>query len=201
LTCLLFGLKQAKHRQTFVPAARQWPVLARLTQRTLACGHPRQRRTSEYCVCCSKLHAVTCEYFTASGSVVCQVICFAIRHLSQQLRKWTENEMRVSLCHFLRQLITDVPDLLMVVAMCLPDHLSHLFRQAIDDVPDSLTRELDGNESMRRRFEVLCRNAQEQICNAIEVRSRLCVDAQRMRTRVTQQFRSPYTCSYCLVHK
>lgn len=31
---------------------------------------------------------------------------------------------------------------------------------AIDSIPDSLVREIDGNESMRRKFEQVCRNAQ-----------------------------------------
>jgi hypothetical protein len=32
--------------------------------------------------------------------------------------------------------------------------------QAIDAIPDSLVRTIDGNESLRRKFEALCRNAQ-----------------------------------------
>eukprot|EP00953_Heterococcus_sp_UTEX-ZZ885_P041806 21307-Heterococcus_DN1.PRE.2 len=40
--------------------------------------------------------------------------------------------------------------------------------KAVDAVPDSLTRELDGNDSMRKRFEKLCREAQDDICKAIE---------------------------------
>lgn len=40
--------------------------------------------------------------------------------------------------------------------------------KAIDAIPDSLCKTIDGNDSMRRRFESLCRNAQMQICKAIE---------------------------------
>ena len=40
--------------------------------------------------------------------------------------------------------------------------------KAIDAIPDSLVRTIDGNESMRRKFEALCRNAQASICKAIE---------------------------------
>ena len=32
--------------------------------------------------------------------------------------------------------------------------------KAIDAIPDSLVRTIDGNDSMRRKFEELCRNAQ-----------------------------------------
>lgn len=32
--------------------------------------------------------------------------------------------------------------------------------QAIDSIPESLVKTIDGNESMRRKFESLCRNAQ-----------------------------------------
>jgi hypothetical protein len=32
--------------------------------------------------------------------------------------------------------------------------------QAISDIPESLVRTIDGNDSMRRKFEALCRNAQ-----------------------------------------
>ena len=40
--------------------------------------------------------------------------------------------------------------------------------QAIDSIPESLVRTIDGNDSMRRKFEVLCRGAQASICKAIE---------------------------------
>ncbi|CAM9460630.1 unnamed protein product, partial [Phaeothamnion confervicola] len=40
--------------------------------------------------------------------------------------------------------------------------------EAVENVPASLVRELDGNESMRSRFEELCRKAQLSICSAIE---------------------------------
>jgi len=39
---------------------------------------------------------------------------------------------------------------------------------AIDSIPDTLVRTIDGNDSMRRKFELLCRNAQASICSAIE---------------------------------
>ena len=32
--------------------------------------------------------------------------------------------------------------------------------QAIDEIPESLVKTIDGNESMRRKFEALCRTAQ-----------------------------------------
>ena len=32
--------------------------------------------------------------------------------------------------------------------------------QAIDEIPESLVKTIDGNDSMRRKFEALCRNAQ-----------------------------------------
>ena len=32
--------------------------------------------------------------------------------------------------------------------------------QAIDEIPDSLVKVIDGNDSMRRKFEALCRTAQ-----------------------------------------
>lgn len=41
-------------------------------------------------------------------------------------------------------------------------------RQAVQSVPTSLVRELDGNDSMRVRFEALCRKAQNDICKRIE---------------------------------
>jgi len=31
---------------------------------------------------------------------------------------------------------------------------------AIDSIPETLVRTIDGNDSMRRKFELLCRNAQ-----------------------------------------
>lgn len=40
--------------------------------------------------------------------------------------------------------------------------------QAIDQIPDSLVNAIEGNESMRRKFEEVCRNAQAKICAAIE---------------------------------
>ena len=36
--------------------------------------------------------------------------------------------------------------------------------QAIAEIPDSLVKTIEGNESMRRKFELLCRNAQASIC-------------------------------------
>jgi len=39
---------------------------------------------------------------------------------------------------------------------------------AIDDIPETLVRTIDGNDSMRRKFELLCRTAQDKICRAIE---------------------------------
>ena len=38
----------------------------------------------------------------------------------------------------------------------------------IASAPDSLVRGVEGNESMRRRFEAMCRDAQNSICKAIE---------------------------------
>ena len=35
-------------------------------------------------------------------------------------------------------------------------------------MPDSLVRELEGNDSMRSKFEALCRKAQNDICKQIE---------------------------------
>lgn len=32
--------------------------------------------------------------------------------------------------------------------------------KAVDNIPESLVRTIDGNDSMRRKFEALCRNAQ-----------------------------------------
>jgi len=39
---------------------------------------------------------------------------------------------------------------------------------AIDELPDSLVKDVDGNETVRRRFEELVRNAQNKLCSAIE---------------------------------
>ena len=38
----------------------------------------------------------------------------------------------------------------------------------IDEIPESLVKTIEGNESMRRKFELLCRNAQASICKAVE---------------------------------
>ena len=35
--------------------------------------------------------------------------------------------------------------------------------KAIDSIPDSLVRTIDGNDSMRRKFELLCRTAQVKL--------------------------------------
>lgn len=43
-----------------------------------------------------------------------------------------------------------------------------LLVQAVKEVPDSLVRELEGNDSMRSKFEALCRQAQNDICKQIE---------------------------------
>ncbi|CAM9751067.1 unnamed protein product [Ascophyllum nodosum] len=40
--------------------------------------------------------------------------------------------------------------------------------KAVDEVPQSLVRELEGNDSMRAKFEALCRKAQNDICKRIE---------------------------------
>lgn len=40
--------------------------------------------------------------------------------------------------------------------------------QAIDTIPETLVNAIEGNESMRRKFEEVCRNAQSKICAAIE---------------------------------
>ena len=40
--------------------------------------------------------------------------------------------------------------------------------KAIDQIPESLVNAIEGNESMRRKFEALCRGAQNSICKAIE---------------------------------
>eukprot|EP00640_Fibrocapsa_japonica_P001380 CAMPEP_0113935142 /NCGR_PEP_ID=MMETSP1339-20121228/2357_1 /TAXON_ID=94617 /ORGANISM="Fibrocapsa japonica" /LENGTH=396 /DNA_ID=CAMNT_0000937195 /DNA_START=44 /DNA_END=1234 /DNA_ORIENTATION=+ /assembly_acc=CAM_ASM_000762 len=40
--------------------------------------------------------------------------------------------------------------------------------QAVDEVPASLCKDLDGNESMRRQFEEMLREAQDKICKAVE---------------------------------
>jgi len=36
--------------------------------------------------------------------------------------------------------------------------------KAVDNIPESLVRSIDGNESMRSKFEALCRNAQVSNC-------------------------------------
>lgn len=40
--------------------------------------------------------------------------------------------------------------------------------QAVDDIPESLVNAIDGNQSMRAKFEQLCRKSQASICKAIE---------------------------------
>lgn len=40
--------------------------------------------------------------------------------------------------------------------------------QAIEEIPESLVKTIEGNDSMRKRFEQLCRGAQADICKAIE---------------------------------
>jgi coproporphyrinogen III oxidase len=40
--------------------------------------------------------------------------------------------------------------------------------KAVDNIPESLVRTIDGNAGMRKKFEQLCRNAQADICKAIE---------------------------------
>lgn len=40
--------------------------------------------------------------------------------------------------------------------------------QAISAIPESLVKSIDGNDSMRKKFEQLCREAQRDICAAIE---------------------------------
>eukprot|EP00595_Chromulina_sp_UTEXLB2642_P003434 CAMPEP_0196761380 /NCGR_PEP_ID=MMETSP1095-20130614/595_1 /TAXON_ID=96789 ORGANISM="Chromulina nebulosa, Strain UTEXLB2642" /NCGR_SAMPLE_ID=MMETSP1095 /ASSEMBLY_ACC=CAM_ASM_000446 /LENGTH=383 /DNA_ID=CAMNT_0042110845 /DNA_START=41 /DNA_END=1192 /DNA_ORIENTATION=+ len=40
--------------------------------------------------------------------------------------------------------------------------------KAIDEIPETLVRTIDGNDSMRRKFELACRTAQTDICKAIE---------------------------------
>ena len=42
------------------------------------------------------------------------------------------------------------------------------WQQAVEEVPQSLVRELEGNDSMRSKFEALCRKAQNDICKRIE---------------------------------
>ena len=37
--------------------------------------------------------------------------------------------------------------------------------KAIDLIPESLVRTIDGNDTMRRKFEALCRNAQVRVVN------------------------------------
>lgn len=41
-----------------------------------------------------------------------------------------------------------------------PDVIGWDTHKAIDAIPESLVRVIDGNESMRRKFEILCRSAQ-----------------------------------------
>jgi coproporphyrinogen III oxidase len=40
--------------------------------------------------------------------------------------------------------------------------------EAVDDIPESLVKSIEGNDSMRKKFEQLCRGAQNDICKAIE---------------------------------
>lgn len=40
--------------------------------------------------------------------------------------------------------------------------------KAVESIPDSLVKSIDGNESMRSKFEQLCRRSQMSICKAIE---------------------------------
>ena len=40
--------------------------------------------------------------------------------------------------------------------------------KAIDDIPASLCTAIEGNDSMRRKFEAICREAQASICKAVE---------------------------------
>ncbi len=40
--------------------------------------------------------------------------------------------------------------------------------KAIDSIPETLVKSIEENHSMRRKFEALCRNAQTNICKAIE---------------------------------
>lgn len=40
--------------------------------------------------------------------------------------------------------------------------------EAVDAIPESLVKSIEGNDSMRKKFEQLCRNAQAEICSAIE---------------------------------
>jgi len=40
--------------------------------------------------------------------------------------------------------------------------------EAIEAIPESLVKTIDGNETMRRKFEQLCRRSQSSICKAIE---------------------------------
>jgi len=40
--------------------------------------------------------------------------------------------------------------------------------KAVNDIPESLVKTIEGNASMRRKFELLCRSAQANICKAIE---------------------------------
>lgn len=39
--------------------------------------------------------------------------------------------------------------------------------KAIDEIPESLVRTIDGNDSMRRKFEALCRGAQVHHCSLL----------------------------------
>lgn len=48
------------------------------------------------------------------------------------------------------------------------DKLGWDSHQAVDAIPETLVRTIEGNDSMRRRFEQLCRESQNKICAAIE---------------------------------
>ena len=54
------------------------------------------------------------------------------------------------------------------VLFCFAPPLCVYLFQAVDEVPQSLVRELEGNDSMRAKFEALCRKAQNDICKRIE---------------------------------
>lgn len=81
-------------------------------------------------------------------------------------------------------------------------------RQAVEEVPQSLVRELEGNDSMRAKFEALCRKAQNDICETIEeldgegkVRIRrvylLCRTGTSCRLVVAHQV---YLFRWCMLH-
>lgn len=57
--------------------------------------------------------------------------------------------------------------MLMLMLMLMP-MLVLIRTQAVEEVPQSLVRELEGNDSMRSKFEALCRKAQNDICKQIE---------------------------------